>query len=436
MVKKGSAAPAEAKDYIKTVVGVGNQVIPGTCNVGDILKGATQQRVLEDAGVVAKASVPVTPPVSGSGGPPPTTGPTPNLAPTGAGNNTLAVDSVTQTCTIYGRRPIAVLRLRAKESPPLTDPTTAAPTVKVIADLTGSYGNRLAFDPGGKRWALADNRTIQLGSDGTLDRRPTAAEPIHHLVWSPDGKRLLAGPLIYDLPHDAWEKLPGLGKALTSGLAEPPPADQLGIGAAAYAPDGKDLVLAVYFQPSRGVDAADSYSGPQERVLAVGPDRALRGALYAGDNEMRALAVGDRLIAAGGSTVQVWERQSLRKVADLKHKLVARALAFNAEGDRLGVITADGAVSIWDPAAGTLVASFPAHQGDGYAIAFHPKQPLVATGGQDGKLQLWTLTGTAVHTETLGGWVQAVAFDAAGTRLGAVARATPPHLTIYSVAMP
>ena len=320
----------------------------------------------------------------------------------------------------------------------MTDPKTAAPatTIKLVADLTGPYGDHLAFDRGGKRWALADGRTLQLGSDGTLDRKLAAGEPIHHLAWSADGKRLLAAPLIYDLAQDAWEKLPGLGKAMTSGLAEPPPPDQLGLGAAAYAPDGQDLLIAVYFQPSRDLGGSDSYQGPQERVLLLGPDRSLRGALYAGDQEMRALAVGDRLIAAGGATVQVWDRTSLRKVAELKHKLVARALAFNAAGDRLGAITADGGVSIWDPAAGKLLASFPAHAGDGYAIAFHPTQPLVATGGQDGKLQLWSLAGGAIHTEALGGWVRAVAFDATGARLGAVTRQMPPHLMIYSISTP
>jgi WD40 repeat protein len=90
-------------------------------------------------------------------------------------------------------------------------------------------------------------------------------------------------------------------------------------------------------------------------------------------------------------------------------------------------------VTLWDPATATKITSFAAHQGDGYTLAFHPTQPLLATGGQDGKLRLWTLGGAPVHEEQLDGWVQAVAFAPSGTRMAAATRATPPHLRIYAV---
>lgn len=317
-----------------------------------------------------------------------------------------------------------------------TTSATAAPKLTLLADLTGPYGTHLAFDRDGSHWALADSRTIQLGRDGALEQKLTAAEPIHDLTWSADDKTLDAGAQRYDLEQGAWQKLPGLRKAMVGGLDEPPPIEQVGIAAAAMAADGKDLVIATRFFPTRDLDGQDSYRGPDERLLALLADGSLRGVLYAGDREQRALAIGDRLIAAGGSKVAVWDRQTLRKLAELPHKLVARALAFNSAGDCLAVLTADGEVTLWDPHSGTKITSFAAHQGDGYTLAFHPTQPLLATGGQDGKLRLWTLGGAPVHEEQIGGWVQAVAFAPSGNRLAAATRAMPPHLMIYEVSAP
>jgi WD40 repeat protein len=339
-----------------------------------------------------------------------------------------------------------------QERTPVTHASDAADaasstTVKLLANLTGPHGTHLAFDRDGKQWALADHHSIQLGHDGALDRKLAgSAEPILDLAWSADDKQLLAGAERYDLERDAWQQRPALTRAmndaLTFELADPPSPDQLAIVAAAASADGKDLVIAARFMPSRELGAVDDYRGPSERLIVVSSsgtgdaERTARGVIYAGSSEMRAIAVGEQLIAAGGDIVQVWDRKTLRKVAELPHKLVARALAFNAAGDRLAVISAAGAVTVWNPQTGEQLSSFQAHQIDGYTIAFHPTRPLLATGGQDGKLRLWSLEGRPVYEEFLGGWVQAVAFAPNGTRLAASTWARPPHLMIYEVSTP
>jgi hypothetical protein len=360
-------------------------------------------------------------------------------------STTTSLDATTRLWWVTG---LSILSLAACSSPaadrapaaqgkgrnPMTSSQATAPTaLTVVADLTGSYGTHLALHRDGHRWALADSRSIQLGHDGALERKLTAAAPIQDLAWSVDGKHLYACPQIYDFERDAWMTLPALTSALTSGLDQQPPPEQLGIVAGRYAPGGDDLVVTTNVQPSRGI-GSDGYRGPRERVLVIGADRALRGALYAGDEEVRAIAVSDHQIAAGGATVGLWDRKSLRKVATLAHhKLVARALAFSPAGDRLAVIAADGEISLWDTATGKLLTAFAGHQGDGYSIAFHPQLPMLASGGMDGKLRLWSLTGTLMHEAALDGWVQAVAFDPTGARVAAVARSMPPHFVIYAL---
>ncbi len=327
-----------------------------------------------------------------------------------------------------------------RERTPVTHAVNdSASSLRLVANLTGPYGTHVAFDREGKHWALADQHSIQLGSDGTLGSKVSgAAEPILDLAWSRDEKQLLAGPERYDLEHGQWSETPALrqamDRALTFGLAEPPSPDQVAVVAAAASPDGKDLVITTRFQPTRELGATDSYRGPSERVLILAAaDRAPRGVLWEGRQEMRALAVSDELVAAGGASVCIWERATMRKLIELPHKLVARALAFSSAGDRLAVITAAGEVTVWDPRSGEKISSFQAHQIDGYTVAFHPTKPLLATGGQDGKLRLWSLEGRPVYEELLGGWVQAVAFAPNGKKLAATTWSRPPHLMIYEV---
>lgn len=336
--------------------------------------------------------------------------------------------------------PLAAPLARRERTPVTTTASdAAAPALRLVANLTGPYGTHVAFDREGKHWALADQHSIQLGSDGTLGSKVSgAAEPILDLAWSRDERELLAGPERYDLERGRWSETPALrqamDRALTFGLADPPSPEQLAVVAAAASPDGQDLVISARFSPTRELGKTDRYKGPNERllVLAAG-DRSPRGVLWEGSSEMRALAVSDELIAAGGTAVSVWDRKTLQKIIELPHKLVARALAFSSAGDRLAVITAAGEVTVWDPRTGDKISSFQAHQIDGYTVAFHPTKPLLATGGQDGKLRLWSLEGRPVYEELLGGWVQAVAFAPNGKKLAATTWSRPPHLVIYDV---
>jgi WD40 repeat protein len=313
-----------------------------------------------------------------------------------------------------------------------------------MVDLSGLQGSRVALDLSGRRWALAEDRALRWGEGEAQQGVETApGGPVLALAWSSDGRTVLAGTDHYDVGAASWHDRTSLDGALAEakriGLPEPPLPEQVAVVAAAASADGRDLVVATRFLPTRRWGATDAYTGPPERVVAL--RCSLSGSwadtapavLLAGYAESRALAVGSRYLAAGGDTVRVWERESRDLVAELPHEYVARDLAFDAEGGRLAVLTATGALALWDVVTAERIASWPAHEGDGYAVAFHPSGDLLATGGQDGRLALWAPDSRLVHEERLEGWVQAIAFSGDGTRLAASTWARPPHLLVYEV---
>ncbi|WP_244931915.1 hypothetical protein [Nocardioides sp. W7] len=321
------------------------------------------------------------------------------------------------------------------------------PGLRLLVDLEGLDGTSVALDRSGAHWALGDERRIQVGDERAVNRtRTDPPRTLFGMTWSEDGPEVRAGTCAYDQAADAWVDPPGLEQVLREaaqvGLADSPDLARVEVAAAAASADGRELVVATRYLRSRGLQVQDSYYGPSERLVALRSSAAGSWTdsppvvLLAGHAESRALAVGSRFIAAGGDTVRVWERETRDLVAELPHEYVARDLAFDADGGRLAVLTATGALALWDVSTAERLASWSAHDGDGYAVALHPAGELLATGGQDGRLRLWTPEGTLVHEERHEGWVQAVAFSGDGTRLAASTWARPPHLLVYEVALP
>lgn len=130
LVKQRAGAPQRCKDYIQAVVGAGNLDFPATCNVGDILKGAPQPRVLEDAGVVA----------AGAGAVP--AAPAFNLAPTGTGPNVLHVEPVTRKGKLKNWMTRAHMPSRGKWIDVLLRRPMTERIVHVIGVTTGRLGGK------------------------------------------------------------------------------------------------------------------------------------------------------------------------------------------------------------------------------------------------------------------------------------------------------
>ena len=90
-------------------------------------------------------------------------------------------------------------------------------------------------------------------------------------------------------------------------------------------------------------------------------------------------------------------------------------LGWSADGSRLAAAASSGPVSLFASADGTRT-DLPGHDDGANCLAWHPSQPLLATGGQDSKVKFWD-TAAAQHTATAevgGAWIEHLAWSPVG----------------------
>lgn len=101
-------------------------------------------------------------------------------------------------------------------------------------------------------------------------------------------------------------------------------------------------------------------------------------------------------------------------------------LAWTSDGQSIVAASADGPVSVFNVADGAVAHVLPGDEDGTNAIAVHPTQPLLASGGQDGAVKFWDLVaGQAIASISMeAGWVDHLAWSADGQTLAAAAGRT------------
>lgn len=91
-------------------------------------------------------------------------------------------------------------------------------------------------------------------------------------------------------------------------------------------------------------------------------------------------------------------------------------LGWSTDGTRLAAASSSGPVSLFAATNGART-DLPGHDEGANCLAWHPSQPLLATGGQDAKVKFWDAT-TAQHTasaEAGGAWIEHLAWKPVAT---------------------
>ncbi len=233
------------------------------------------------------------------------------------------------------------------------------------------------------------------------------------VAFAPDGKAVL-GAGAGTVPR-LWDWRAGKERRRLDG--------QAGARALAFAPAGTTVALArrgevTLWEAGGGrVEQRWPAHGSEVNALAFLPDGTLVTA-GGGDEVIIKKGFKRRRNVPRLMTVRFWDPDTRERLyqfgsADGYHT----ALAVSPDG-RLLAAAFEAAVVVWETSTRQQVGTFQGHRGYISALAFSPDGRTLATGGADGAVLLWDLTGRRKDGQYAGRALQPAELDALWKRLG------------------
>ena len=291
----------------------------------------------------------------------------------------------------------------------------------------------LAFSRDGKSFASASEKDVRVWdvASGRLTRTLDAGRipgTVESVTFDKTGAQLLTGHLVVwkagELPgsvirtwnltsgsSQAFEPVPansaevGGNIVITQGLRSGAPSStpyavvSTGLSAAGgklvLSPDGLTAYtmigpgwyskgLSLWDVRERKVIRWQGFRTLVSRTMAVSPNGLQLAIGLGGRDPHLALQLRDPHLIA------LLDARAEKAVGALRgHAGIVYALAFSPDGTLLASGSADGTVRLWDPAKGTLLATFSDHHAEVWQVAFSHDGRFLASAGYDHCVRLW-----------------------------------------------
>lgn len=217
----------------------------------------------------------------------------------------------------------------------------------------------------------AQERILELSSsEGTLGSGG------YSLDWSPDGKYLAAGRLedvtVWDT--STWTSLPVPG---TSGSS----------GALAWSPDGQKLA----WGNEGGKVSVLRLEDGEWAAQTLGWHRGIVSSLvWLSDSDVL-LSGSYGFVGKHDGALKTWDIAEAKEVSStqLVDHMPVWTMGWSPDGGALTAVESNGAVWLWDVAAGTEIGQWLDAVGRVTSFAWSPDGSMMATGNNQGQIQLW-----------------------------------------------
>lgn len=227
------------------------------------------------------------------------------------------------------------------------------------------------------------------------ERRIDIDRSASRLGISPDGKQIMTAAEGYSPTDDSGGRVVQIWDAETGALVRKCDSEEnlFRLSCAAWSPGGKFVAAGggYYNRNPRGLARLWFAETGKEAARLEGLPGYVLGIRFFPDD--------DKVVTVGiDGTIRIWDTATGKSVMEMQAGVLMEGLDVARDGKWIATGTSTGAVSLWDPQAGTKIVDLNAAGTAVVSVAFSADGRTLASGSADGVIRLWNIDDrTQIH---------------------------------------